>query len=185
MAPDSRSNRGGDVSGGDTGTGGSDGAGDVGVGGVSVGGVSRPDDRRVVSAETDGSVEGGTGAILPKPQIEIIVDGNSIFKPGMKTFFVDEEDHAVITSDTEGVVTGEFCTCDYVYTTVPSDKFICTCDMVCTCENVCSCDGYVSCTCESVCDCDGYSSCSCLAYSTSCSCQSVSCGSPCACVPVH
>jgi hypothetical protein len=156
----------------------SDSIGNSGVGSVGDGdNASRPDDRKVAGAEM--------GAVLPKPQIEIIVDGNSIFKPGMKTFFVDEEDHAVITSDTEGVVTGEFCSCDYVYTTVPSDEFICTCDMVCTCENVCSCDGYVSCTCESVCDCDGYSSCSCLAYSTSCSCQSVSCGSPCACVPVH
>ena len=29
---------------------------------------------------------------LPKPQIEIIVDGNSVFKPGMKTYFVDDYD---------------------------------------------------------------------------------------------
>ena len=128
--------------------------------------------------------EGGGGTSLPKPQIEIIVDGNSIYKPGMKTFFVEGEGtEAVIVS--EDVVTGEFCTCDVVYTTQPGSTTTCACDEVCTCESVCSCDGYSICSCESVCGCDN-DSCSCLSYSSStCSCQSVSCGSPCACVPVH
>jgi hypothetical protein len=130
---------------------------------------------------------GRNDSALPKPQIEIIVDGNSIYKPGMKAFFIEgEASEAIISSQVEGMITGEFCTCDVVYTTVPGSTTVCTCDEVCTCENVCSCDGYVSCTCESVCSCDGHSSCNCVSYtSTSCSCQSVSCGSPCACVPVH
>ncbi len=137
-------------------------------------------------SSNDGSnvSDGGSNTALPKPQIEIIVDGNSIYKPGMKTFFVEGAGNEAVISS-EGVVTGEFCTCDVVYTTQPGSTTFCTCDEVCTCESVCSCDGYSSCSCESVCGCDN-DSCSCLSHSSStCSCQSVSCGSPCACVPVH
>jgi hypothetical protein len=113
--------------------------------------------------------------LLPKPQIEIIVDGNGIYKPGMKTFFieageVDEDGEAVISSQSTEVISGEFCTCDVVYTTVPSSSTECTCDPFCTCENNCSCVSYTAPSSNS---------------SSSCSCQSVSCGSPCACVPVH
>ena len=136
-------------------------------------------------SSNDGSnvSDGGSNTALPKPRIEIIVDGNSIYKPGMKTFFVEGAGNEAVISS-EGVVTGEFCTCDVVYTTQPGSTTFCTCDEVCTCESVCSCDGYSSC-CESVCGCDN-DSCSCLSHSSStCSCQSVSCGSPCACVPVH
>ena len=138
---------------------------------------------------------------LPKPQIEIIVDGNSVFKPSMKTYFVDEydEDEGKFT----GVVMGEYCSCD----TVLSTHVVCTCDTVCTCEavetkptqTVCSCDPVCTCesvgtptqtvctcdpvcTCQDVCSCDGY--CSCESYSSGGG-GTVSCGSPCACVPVH
>lgn len=113
-------------------------------------------------------------AALPKPQIEIIVDGNSVFKPGMRTFFVDEYDEGENVFN--GRVMGQYCSCDAVVST----HIVCTCDDVCTCDAVC--------TCETVCSCVDYSSCSCvgnIGSTTICTCQSVSCGSPCACVPVH
>ena len=39
-------------------------------------------DDRVLASEDE--------TALPKPQIQIIVDGKSVFKPGMKTYFVDD-----------------------------------------------------------------------------------------------
>jgi len=105
---------------------------------------------------------------LPKPQIQIIVDGKSIFKPGMKTYFV--EDGAASTDGaTDGKIVGTYCSCD----TVVSTHLICTCESVSTC----SCVGYSS-----------VSPCSCVANTgggTICTCQSVSCGAPCACIPVY
>ena len=38
----------------------------------------------------DRALAQGSDEALPKPQIEIIVDGNSVFKPSMKTYFVDD-----------------------------------------------------------------------------------------------
>ncbi len=125
----------------------------------------------------------GSDASLPKPQIEIIVDGNSVFKPGMKTYFVDDYDEERKEYTTQ--VVGEYCACDTVLTTYT----VCTCEHVCTCNAVCSCEAYTACTCdsvctcESVCSCDGYQSCSCVGNTGGG--QWVSCGSPCACVPVH
>lgn len=105
---------------------------------------------------------------LPKPQIEIIVDGKSIFKPGMKTYFIEDEASSSKKAD-EARIVGTYCSCD----TVVSTHLICTCESVST-------------------------GCSCLKYSpvtgcptnktgggTICTCQSVSCGSPCACIPVY
>ena len=54
-------------------------------------------------------------------------------------------------------------------TETETTETVCTCDSVCTCESVCSCDGYQSCSCVSNTGGGRY----------------VSCGSPCACVPVH
>ena len=137
---------------------------------------------------------------LPKPQIEIIVDGNSVFKPSMKTYFVDEYDEDAERYETQ--VMGTYCSCDMVTSTrtVCACLSVCTCDAVakpaptntvCTCdavatptvprETVCSCDRV--CTCETVCSCDGYQSCSCVGHTSGGG--MVSCGSPCACVPVH
>ena len=141
---------------------------------------------------------------LPKPQIEIIVDGNSVFKPSMKTYFVDEYDkskkeyesqvmgtycscdmvtstHTVCTCNTVATPVGTTCTCDAVATPAPVQT-TCTCDTVATPTPVetCSCDSV--CTCEAVCSCDGYQSCSCESHTSG---GGVSCGSPCACVPVH
>ena len=115
------------------------------------------DDRKLTTKSEDA---------LPKPQIEIIVDGNSVFKPGMKTYFVDGYDAE--KGESSGKVMGEYCTCD----TVVSTHVVCTCESVCTCEAVCSCNGYQSCSCVSNVSGGGGS-------------HTVSCGSPCACVPVH
>lgn len=121
--------------------------------------------------------DGPSDGVLPKPHIEIILDGNSIYKPGMKTFFVQEGDDKTALVSSDGVVGGEFCTCDVVYTSTSS----CACNSHCSCEDVCNCDSYIACSCDRQ-----SSTCSCVSYtSTVCSCQSVSCGSPCACVPVH
>ena len=119
------------------------------------------------------------GTKLPKPEVEIIVAGEKVLKPGMKTFFVrlDEESGAENKVKTE-VVTGKT-----VFGTV------CTCDMVCTCENVCPCVGYVDCSCESyvVCGCESYKVCTCNPQNySSCSCVPVcTCNKVCSCVPVH
>ena len=113
------------------------------------------------------------GTKLPKPEVEIIVAGEKVLKPGMKTFFVrlDEE------SGVENKVKTEVVTGKTVYGTV------CTCDMVCTCENVCPCVGYVACSCEShkICTCNSQTICTCNSQSSSyCSCNTV-----CTCNPVH
>ena len=121
------------------------------------------------------------GTKLPKPEVEIIVAGEKVLKPGMKTFFVrlDEESGVDNKVKTE-VVTGKT-----VFGTV------CTCDMVCTCEAVCSCVGYVACSCQSyvACSCESHSICTCNSQSY-CSCNSqsssyCSCNKVCSCVPVH
>ena len=100
-------------------------------------------------------------ARLPKPEVKIIVDGNEIIKPGMHTFFAeDEAGNAIIQAGGKsgtGVITYTVCTCN----TVP----VCTCDKVPSC----SCNTYVK------------PSCSCNSHSyNNCSCNKV-----CTCVPVH
>ncbi len=108
------------------------------------------------------------GAIVPKPEVNIVVDGNRVYKPGMKTFFIESEEKGVsIGSD---VITGTYCTCNTVS--------VCTCNTVCTCQSVCSCDGH--CSCNKVCTCQ--SVCSCVSFSSG---GGRLCTGPCACVPVH
>jgi hypothetical protein len=117
---------------------------------------------------------------LPKPHIEIIVDGNKIYKPGMRTYFVEDNglDASIISNPNgSGVYTEEVCSCNtvvvYSYDEVSDfpqgyePSYVCSCDSECVCESFCSCD--------SDCSCDSYSSGGGM----------VSCGSPCACVPVH
>ena len=118
-------------------------------------------DDRVLASEDE--------TALPKPQIQIIVDGKSVFKPGMKTYFVDDNADSSGSAGT-GKIVGTYCSCD----TVVSTHLVCTCESVSTC----SCVGHNAGTC------------SCVAYKPGgggggCSCQSVSCGSPCACIPVR
>lgn len=117
------------------------------------------------SEYNDRELDEGGGDVLPKPQIEIIVDGNQVFKPGMKTYFVEDDTDG--SGEFDGVITGTYCTCD----TVAVTHTICTCEHVCTCESVCSCVAYTAPSSSG--------------SSSLCTCQSVSCGSPCACVPVH
>jgi len=130
--------------------------------------------------------EQAANAKLPKPEVKIIVDGQNVYKPGMKTFFVGDDGNNVTIDQDTGirgsggqVVGGTVCTCNAV----------CTCEAVCSCESysVCTCESYSVCTCEAVCTCESYSTCtcnsqcSCLSYSSgSCSCNQV-----CTCVPVH
>ena len=146
----------------------------------------------------DRALTKGSDEVVPKPQIEIIVDGNSVFKPSMKTYFVD--DYNKTKHEFESKVMGTYCSCD----TVVSTHTVCTCDTVatpapsgsthtvCTCdavatpaptETVCTCDA--ECTCQDVCSCDGYQSCSCESVDSGGGGGWVSCGAPCACVPVH
>ena len=143
-------------------------------------------DKKNDAAYNDRALSEGADDALPKPQIQIIVDGNSVFKPSMKTYFVDEYDEGANTYETQ--IMGTYCSCD----TVVSTHTVCTCLAVCTCdadatpttptETVCTCEHV--CTCESVCSCDGYQSCTCQSYSSGGG-GYVTCGSPCACVPVH
>jgi hypothetical protein len=125
---------------------------------------------------------------LPKPHIEIIVDGNSIYKPGMKTYFVDEAKKGSIRSTqttktattTTETYTEVICTCDLVAVPNIKSKTICACEAFCSCNSQCSCEKH--CSCNSQCSCQNV--CSCNNYSSGGG-GSVSCGSPCACVPVH
>lgn len=123
----------------------------------------RPESEKVVASS------------LPKPEISIVVDGNRVFKPGMKTVFIDDNQEVTVQgslperSTGVGVVTGSYCSCNTVQ--------VCTCNTVCTCQSVYSYSGVV-CTCDSVCSC--LSHCSCNNYSAP-----SSGGSYCSCVPVH
>lgn len=121
-------------------------------------------DDRSLSEPSDGT--------LPKPQIQIVVDGKSIFKPGMKTYFV-EDGEASTDEGPDGKIAGTYCSCD----TVVSTHLICTCESVSTC----SCVGHSY---SVVCPVHGSGTGGGVG-GTICTCQSVSCGSPCACIPVY
>ena len=105
---------------------------------------------------------------LPKPEVYIVRSGNAVFKPGMKTWFVETKEDAP-SAEVSGGVRGA--TGGVVTSTV------CVCNKVCTCEAVCSCVGH--CTCNSVCTCQ--SVCSCQSVGRTCSCNP----RVCTCVPVH
>jgi hypothetical protein len=117
---------------------------------------------------------------LPKPHIEIIVDGNKVYKPGMKTYFVEDsgEDASISSSLASGAVyTEQVCSCDtvVVHSYAPLRDSGEINGVACTCNSQCSCEAF--CTCNS--------DCSCVSYSSGGGGGTVSCGSPCACVPVH
>lgn len=116
---------------------------------------------------------------LPKPEISIVVDGNQIFKPGMKTVFVEDDNNLSVGGG--NVVSGSYCSCNSV--SVCTCNTVCTCQAVCTCEAVCSCVDH--CSCNAVCTCEAHCSCN-----TVCTCQgNCTCnaqgGTYCSCVPVH
>ena len=129
----------------------------------------------VAAANEIGSQEGKEkeASKIPQPEISIIVDGNTVTKPGMKSDFVEDDDKLVIRSEDTRQV-GAYCSCNSVE--------ICTCNTVCTCESViargvCSCNPV--CTCQSDCSCNPYCTCN-----SQCTCQSQS-RSGCSCAPVH
>ena len=62
-------------------------------------------DDRVLASEDE--------TALPKPQIQIIVDGKSVFKPGMKTYFVDDNADSSGSAGT-GKIVGTYCSCQSV-----------------------------------------------------------------------
>ena len=110
---------------------------------------------------------------LPKPEVKIIKDRSSFYKPTMKTFFVDETNQ------------------DGEIKQVTFGGTYCSCNSVCTCENVCTCNPVVTCTCLSykistapkVCSTNKPSTCPCVSHrypsGGGCSCNKV-----CTCVPV-
>lgn len=108
---------------------------------------------------------------LPKPQIEIIVDGDSVFKPGMKTYFVDDMSYDASHEkfEYESKVMGTYCSCDTVLVT----------------RTTCSCVEYTVSTPHVNPGTGGSGSSSTSTSHGPTSGGTVSCGSPCACVPVH
>lgn len=108
-------------------------------------------------ASNDRIDDKAANAKLPKPEVKIIVDGQTVYKPGMKTYFVGDDgpQGELGIRGSEGNVVG---------------GTVCSCNAVCTCEAVCSCESYsASCSCESY-------------YSGGGGC---SCNQVCTCVPVH
>ncbi|MCL2654513.1 MAG: hypothetical protein FWD65_02275 [Coriobacteriia bacterium] len=161
-------------------------------------------------------------AAVPKPHIKIIVDGKSVFMPGMKTYLAGDEpgEGSLLTEskpgdssgkkDSKKIIGGQYCSCDTVFVgsreQIPAPDAsstgsgtessgsgstgggqTCTCDTVNTCSSNCGCVNYTTCSCvgHSTCSCVGHSTCSCVSHTNSGGGGSVSCGSPCACVPVH
>ena len=93
---------------------------------------------------------------LPKPEVYIVKNGETVFKPGMKTWFVEtrkkqkKNGSGKVYGQTGTVVGGTACTCDKV----------CTCNKVktkktCSCQSTCSCQktGGTYCSCNKVCSC--------------------------------
>lgn len=128
----------------------------------------RPENEKVVASS------------LPKPEISIVVDGNRVFKPGMKTVFIDDDQQATVQgslpakSTGTGVITGSYCSCNTVQ--------VCTCNTVCTCQAVSTYSG-ITCSCNPHCNCEGH--CTCNTYTKPSSGGGGSCNGPCSCVPVH
>lgn len=133
---------------------------------------------------------------LPKPEVKIILNGNSLYKPGMKAYFVenDSESASINTAHNKNTVGGVYCSCNKVE--VGNAHVECSCDAVCTCHAVatCSCNANVSTTKQTVCSCNPYNSCpancSCNAYTATTTKGGgggiwVPCTGPCSCVPVH
>ncbi|MCL2337066.1 MAG: hypothetical protein FWC60_06565 [Firmicutes bacterium] len=140
-----------------------------------------PAEAEAKSAESAPAKKGS--AKIPQPEISIIVAGNKIFKPGMKSVFIEDDDTVTIGQETDIVNGGAYCSCNAVQ--------FCSCNTVCTCESVGASAAGSSlgqCSCNQVCSCDPHCSCEshCGSYS-SCTCQSRSSGggSYCSCVPVH
>ena len=118
------------------------------------------------------------GNALPKPEVEIIIDGQSVRKPGMKTYFVEVDGAGNAKKEVHTGVTAieTICTCD----TVPVRECDCESVTVCTCDSEWSCETDLICTCDSECSCDPHCSCESVGGGSYCSCNPY-----CTCVPVH
>ena len=118
----------------------------------------------------------GNASKIPQPEISIIVDGNKILKPGMKSVFIEDDESITIGQDEDSGSGGSYCSCNTVQ--------FCTCNTVCTCESVCTCNPL--CSCNPLCTCNPHCSCEshCGSYNP-CSCVSRSTQTGCSCAPVH
>ena len=78
---------------------------------------------------------------LPQPEVYIVRSGDAVFKPGMKTWFVDTREEG--KGDGSGVVHGQ--------SGVVVGGTVCTCNLICTCNSECSCQStgnrHTICTC--------------------------------------
>lgn len=108
---------------------------------------------------------------LPKPEVKIILNGNSLYKPGMKTYFVedDSESASIGTGHSENVVTGVYCSCNKVE--VSNANLVCSCNPYNSCPSNCSCNAYTATTATTKSNSGGGAW--------------VPCTAPCSCVPVH
>ncbi len=122
---------------------------------------------------------------LPQPKVYIVRNGEAVFKPGMKTWFVESrkggntESSGVMRDGDGAVMRGMVCTCNPFCTC----EATCSCNPQCACQPVCSCDPV--CTCDPVCSCQ--TTCTCQ---VTCSCQTTgggycTCNKVCTCNPVH
>ena len=123
---------------------------------------------------------------LPKPEVYIVRNGDAVFKPGLKSWFVEargnsgsgeQSGNQTEDSETSVSVGGTVCTCNKVCTC----EAVCTCQnhKICTCNKVCTCQSHQTCTCNKVCSCLTYRVCSCNSQ-TRCTCNPY-----CTCHPVH
>ncbi len=133
-----------------------------------------------VDSQTEERNDGS--AKIPQPEISIIVDGNQIYKPGMKSIFIENSEEVTVSSHNDTQIESGYCSCNAV--TFCTCNTVCTCEGVCTCESVCSCVGH--CSCNQVCTCDNHCSCDQVCTCNSeCTCLSRSDGTGCSCAPVH
>ena len=115
------------------------------------------DDRPESEAEAGNQAETGNGAgnndrleaqdadaSLPRPRIMILKDGESLYKPGMKTYLAGEtskdgkKDQGI--KDSKGkVIGGTFCTCNTVCTCNTQKVRSCSCNSQRS-RGVCSCN---------------------------------------------
>ncbi|MBR4500678.1 MAG: hypothetical protein IKP22_02125 [Clostridia bacterium] len=134
-----------------------------------------PDDR-LSSSEADKK--------LPQPEVYIVRNGEAVFKPGMKTWFVETRKGSAPVPSGEmrdgngAVMRGMVCTCNPFCTC----EATCSCNPQCACQPVCSCDPVCSCnpvcSCQTTCSCQV--TCSCQTTGSTCTCNTV-----CTCNPVH
>lgn len=66
---------------------------------------------------------------LPQPEVYIVRNGEAVFKPGMKTWFVEAREGE--DAERSGVVYGQ--------SGVVVGGTVCSCNLICTCNSQCSC----------------------------------------------